>query len=254
MAPEPRDEMRGYTGSGLLDGRRALVTGGDSGIGRATAVAFAKEGADVAITYLEEDEDARHTAGLVEAAGRRCVTFGGDLAEERHCREVVRHTVRDLDGAATQRSERARIRTPEVRQRVRVPGARRPDPGRPRREGTDQVPRHPSRVEGRLDLPRLRRPHPGRRHGRRRAPPVPLPRVLAGAARPREARPRPGAGRAAAQGPPHARRVPGRTPLYARAGARGGRGTPPSSRPSGSRCRCAPGTARPPATARSSAS
>lgn len=98
MSPEPRDEMRDYTGSGLLEGRRALVTGGDSGIGRATAVAFAKEGADVAITYLEEDDDARHTAGLVEAAGRRCVTFGGDMAEERHCREVVEHTVRDLGG------------------------------------------------------------------------------------------------------------------------------------------------------------
>lgn len=98
MAPEPRDEMRDYTGSGLLDGRRALITGGDSGIGRATAVAFAKEGADVAITYLEEDDDARHTASLVKSAGRRCFTFGGDLAEGRHCREVVEHTVRDLGG------------------------------------------------------------------------------------------------------------------------------------------------------------
>ncbi|MFC4906955.1 SDR family oxidoreductase [Actinomadura gamaensis] len=98
MTPEPRDEMRDYTGSGLLDGRRALITGGDSGIGRAVAVAFAKEGADVAITYLEEDGDARHTAKLVEAEGRRCVTLGGDLAEERHAREVVQHAVRDLGG------------------------------------------------------------------------------------------------------------------------------------------------------------
>ncbi|WP_376741293.1 SDR family oxidoreductase [Actinomadura latina] len=98
MAPEPRDEMRDYTGGHLLRGRRALITGGDSGIGRATAVAFAKEGADVAITYLVEDDDARHTADLVEAEGRRCVTFGGDMAEERHCREVVEHTVRDLGG------------------------------------------------------------------------------------------------------------------------------------------------------------
>jgi NAD(P)-dependent dehydrogenase (short-subunit alcohol dehydrogenase family) len=96
MAPEPRDEMRDYTGGDLLHGRRALITGGDSGIGRATAVAFAKEGADVAITYLEEDDDARHTASLVEAAGRRCFTFGGDMAEERHCREVVEHAVREL--------------------------------------------------------------------------------------------------------------------------------------------------------------
>ncbi|HEU5029573.1 MAG TPA: SDR family oxidoreductase [Spirillospora sp.] len=98
MTPEPRDEMRGHTGSGLLDGKRALVTGGDSGIGRAVSVAFAKEGADVALTYLEEDDDARHTKSLVEAEGRRCFTFGGDLAEERHCREVVGHAVRDLGG------------------------------------------------------------------------------------------------------------------------------------------------------------
>ncbi|MBA9003112.1 SDR family oxidoreductase [Thermomonospora cellulosilytica] len=98
MTPEPRDEMRGYTGSGLLAGRRALITGGDSGIGRAVAVAFAKEGADVAITYLSEDADARHTAKLVEQEGRRCFTFGGDMAEERHCREVVGHAARDLGG------------------------------------------------------------------------------------------------------------------------------------------------------------
>lgn len=98
MDPEPRDEMRGYTGSGLLAGKRALITGGDSGIGRAVAVAFAKEGADVAITYLEEDDDARHTAKLVEAEGRRCATYGGDLAEERHARAVVTDTVRDLGG------------------------------------------------------------------------------------------------------------------------------------------------------------
>lgn len=98
MAPEPQDEMRDYQGSGLLAGKRALITGGDSGIGRAVAVAFGKEGADVAITYLNEDADARHTAGLVERTGRRCVTFGGDMAEERHCREIVEHTVRDLGG------------------------------------------------------------------------------------------------------------------------------------------------------------
>ncbi|GAA1559982.1 SDR family oxidoreductase [Actinomadura kijaniata] len=98
MEPEPQDEMRDYTGSGLLAGKRALVTGGDSGIGRAVAVAFAKEGADVAITYLEEDADARHTAKLVEAEGRRCVTYGGDLAEERHAREVVGNAARDLGG------------------------------------------------------------------------------------------------------------------------------------------------------------
>ncbi|MEU5885097.1 SDR family oxidoreductase [Spirillospora sp. NPDC047279] len=98
MDPEPHDEMREYEGRGLLAGKRALVTGGDSGIGRAVAVAFAKEGADVAITYLNEDADARHTAGLVEREGRRCVTFGGDMDEERHSREVVAHAARDLGG------------------------------------------------------------------------------------------------------------------------------------------------------------
>jgi len=77
MDPRPRDEMRDYEGRGLLAGKRALITGGDSGIGRAVAVAFAKEGADVSITYLseQEDEDARHTASLVEKAGHRCVTI-----------------------------------------------------------------------------------------------------------------------------------------------------------------------------------
>ncbi|MEO3785089.1 SDR family oxidoreductase [Actinocorallia sp. B10E7] len=98
MTPEPRDEMRGYRGSGLLSGARALVTGGDSGIGRAVSVAFAKEGADVALTYLEEDADARHTASLVEAEGRTCRTFGGDMGDERHCRQVVRDAGTALGG------------------------------------------------------------------------------------------------------------------------------------------------------------
>jgi hypothetical protein len=71
MTPEPHDEMRGYRGSGKLDGKVALVTGGDSGIGRAVCAAFAKEGADVAIAYLSEDEDAEHTKRLVEGEGRR---------------------------------------------------------------------------------------------------------------------------------------------------------------------------------------
>ncbi|MDX3106283.1 SDR family oxidoreductase [Nonomuraea angiospora] len=98
MEPEPRDEMRHYTGSGLLDGKRALITGGDSGIGRAVAVAFAKEGADVAIAYLSEHEDAAHTLKLVEAEGRRCVLIPGDLADRDHCASVVERTVSDLGG------------------------------------------------------------------------------------------------------------------------------------------------------------
>src|SRR5947199_2379736 len=95
MDPEPRDEMRDYEGRGLLTGARALVTGGDSGIGRAVAVAFAKEGADVAIAYLseQEDEDAARTAELVGQAGQRCVTIRGDLAQEGNCDRAVEQTV-----------------------------------------------------------------------------------------------------------------------------------------------------------------
>jgi NAD(P)-dependent dehydrogenase (short-subunit alcohol dehydrogenase family) len=93
MRPKPRDEMRDYEGRGLLEGRAALITGGDSGIGRAVAVAFAKEGADVAIAYLSEDEDAESTASLVEAAGRRCHRIRGDLSVEEHCVRAVSETV-----------------------------------------------------------------------------------------------------------------------------------------------------------------
>lgn len=98
MTPQPRDEMRDYTGRGQLDGARALVTGGDSGIGRAVAVAFAKEGADVAIAYLEEHDDAAHTGKLVEQEGRRCLLIPGDLAEESHCREAVSRTAAEFGG------------------------------------------------------------------------------------------------------------------------------------------------------------
>src|SRR5205823_3160102 len=100
MSPQPADEMRGYTGRGLLDGRRALITGGDSGIGRAVAVAFAKEGANVAIAYLseQEDGDAHHTAELVGQAARRCVTIRGDLAMEDNCERAVERTVTELGG------------------------------------------------------------------------------------------------------------------------------------------------------------
>ncbi|MHA6794072.1 SDR family oxidoreductase [Pseudonocardia bannensis] len=112
MQPKPRDEMEGYVGRGLLDGEVALVTGGDSGIGRAVCVAFAKEGADVALAYLSEDADAEHTAELVRAQGRRSLTIRGDLADPAHCRAVVERTVAELgrldvlvNNVATQETE-----------------------------------------------------------------------------------------------------------------------------------------------------
>lgn len=85
-----------YQGSGRLTGRVALITGADSGIGRAVALAFAREGADVAISYLDEHADAQETIRLVEGAGRRAVAIPGDIAREAHCRRVVERTVRRL--------------------------------------------------------------------------------------------------------------------------------------------------------------
>ena len=98
MEPKPQDEMRNYVGRDLLRHRRALITGGDSGIGRAVAVAFAKEGADVAIAYLSEHDDAKHTAQLVLAEGRRCELIPGDLADRAHCVEAVERAVSALGG------------------------------------------------------------------------------------------------------------------------------------------------------------
>ena len=98
MSDQPADEMRDYVGRGLLSGRRALITGGDSGIGRAVAAAFAKEGADVAIAYLTEHDDAAYTVGLIEQEGRRAVSLSGDLAEPGHCRTVVADAAEALGG------------------------------------------------------------------------------------------------------------------------------------------------------------
>ena len=98
MADQPRDEMRDYLGRDLLAGKRALITGGDSGIGRAVAVAFAKEGADVAIAYLDEHDDATRTAALVENTGRRCLRLPGDLADAEQCQSVVTQTAGALGG------------------------------------------------------------------------------------------------------------------------------------------------------------
>ncbi|ASU60874.1 MULTISPECIES: SDR family oxidoreductase [Nocardiopsis] len=98
MDPQPRDEMRGYEGRGLLKGKRALITGADSGIGRAVAVAFAKEGADIVFGYLSEDADAQHTVGLVQEQGRKAVGVRGDLADESFCSHLVNRAVEELGG------------------------------------------------------------------------------------------------------------------------------------------------------------
>ncbi|WP_410649679.1 SDR family oxidoreductase [Amycolatopsis sp. cmx-4-54] len=98
MDPPPRDSMEDYEGRELLAGKRALITGGDSGIGRAVAIAFAKEGADVAIAYLNEHEDAKYTEERVRAEGRECLLLPGDLAGAAQCREIVDRTVKELGG------------------------------------------------------------------------------------------------------------------------------------------------------------
>ena len=88
-----------YVGSGKLTGRKALITGGDSGIGGATAIAFAREGADVALSYLpEEEEDARRIVALVEEAGRKAVALPGDLTDAQYCRDLVAQAVEALGG------------------------------------------------------------------------------------------------------------------------------------------------------------
>ncbi|WP_026370291.1 SDR family oxidoreductase [Kallotenue papyrolyticum] len=96
MRPQPRADAPGHRGSGKLRNRVALITGGDSGIGRAVAIAFAREGADVAIVYLNEHQDAEATRRLVQDEGRRCLTIAGDIGDEAFCREAVQRTVAEL--------------------------------------------------------------------------------------------------------------------------------------------------------------
>ena len=98
MNPVPDCGENSYRGSGKLTGKRAIITGGDSGIGRAVAIAFAREGADVLISYLNEHEDARDVARYVEDAGRRCVLVPGDLSDAAHCRAVVDRAVEEFGG------------------------------------------------------------------------------------------------------------------------------------------------------------
>ncbi|MEU5763105.1 MULTISPECIES: SDR family oxidoreductase [Nocardia] len=96
MTPVPDCGEDSYRGSGKLTGKAAVITGADSGIGRAVAIAYAREGADVLISYLDEDEDAKEVADLVTQAGRKAVLVPGDLSEAAHCRAVIDRAVREF--------------------------------------------------------------------------------------------------------------------------------------------------------------
>ena len=98
MEPRPDHGEESYRGSGKLTGKVALITGADSGIGKAVAIAYAREGADVAISYLDEDSDAEDTAKWVRDAGRRAILLPGDVSDPQHCRDLVATTVEELGG------------------------------------------------------------------------------------------------------------------------------------------------------------
>jgi NAD(P)-dependent dehydrogenase (short-subunit alcohol dehydrogenase family) len=99
MKTEPDHGEESYRGSGRLQGKRAVITGGDSGIGRAVAIAFAREGADVLISYLEaEEDDARETVRWIEEAGRKAVTVPGDITDEQQCQLIIERAVSELGG------------------------------------------------------------------------------------------------------------------------------------------------------------
>ena len=96
MDPKPDHGEESYRGSGKLTGKTAVITGGDSGIGRAVAIAFAREGADVLISYLNEHDDAKDTARYVEEAGRRCVLVPGDISDRAHCKTIVPKAIEEF--------------------------------------------------------------------------------------------------------------------------------------------------------------
>jgi NAD(P)-dependent dehydrogenase (short-subunit alcohol dehydrogenase family) len=96
MTPRPDHGEKSYRGSGKLTGKSAVITGGDSGIGRAVAIAFAREGADVLIHYLSEHEDAKDTAKYVEEAGRKCILVSGDLADRAHTKTIIPKAVEEF--------------------------------------------------------------------------------------------------------------------------------------------------------------
>ncbi len=96
MTPKPDHGEESYRGSGRLEGKVAVITGADSGIGKAVAIAYAREGADVVVSYLSEHEDAEETRRWIEEAGRRALLISGDLADPAHCREIIRKTIEEF--------------------------------------------------------------------------------------------------------------------------------------------------------------
>lgn len=96
MNPKADHGEESYRGCGKLQGKKAIITGADSGIGRAVAIAFAREGADVLISYLEEDEDAQETANWVEKAGKKAILVRGDVSEEEHCKHIVQRAIEEF--------------------------------------------------------------------------------------------------------------------------------------------------------------
>ena len=122
MKPQPDNGEQSYTGNGKLKGRKALVTGADSGIGRAVAIAFAREGADVAIGYLpSEEEDAKEVVESIKQAGVKAIAFPGDITDENFCKTMVEHAAKELGGldilvnnAGTMSSHPSLSRTPTV--------------------------------------------------------------------------------------------------------------------------------------------
>src|SRR5437764_5212399 len=96
MTPKPDHGEESYRGSGKLTGKAAVITGADSGIGRAVAIAYAREGADVLISYLDEHDDAQETASWVEKAGRKAVLVAGDVSDPGHCREIIDRAVSEF--------------------------------------------------------------------------------------------------------------------------------------------------------------